>query len=152
MTPWRSDPVEALRRTKEDTKLLCLFPIRGKNLLVFRTLGHMSLSRYKRCYRIFVKHFFSLLGRLFLCLTAVQLCCGWQCWGQCLCGFFCLELLCLNVKHLLKAFWIQFLLLLRQRICLDQSSESLFLSQQAVIWFTSSSYAPSLIVLAFAPI
>lgn len=152
MTPWRSDPVEALRRAKEDTKLLCLFPIGGKNLPVFRTLGHMSLSRYKRCYRIFVKHFFSLLGRLFLCLTAVQLCCGWQCWGQCLCGFFCLELLCLNVKHLLKAFWIQFLLLLRQRICLDQSSESLFLSQQAVTWFTSSSYAPSLIVLAFAPI
>lgn len=144
--------MEALRRTKEDTKLLCLFPIRGKNLLVFRTLGHMSLSRYKRCYRIFVKHFFSLLGRLFCVSQQYSCAVAGSAEVSVYVAFFCLELLCLNVKHLLKAFWIQFLLLLRQRICLDQSSESLFLSQQAVTRFTSSSYAPSLIVLAFAPI
>lgn len=42
----------------ENTKLLCLFPIWGKNLSVFRTLGCLSLSRPKSRYRFFVRHFF----------------------------------------------------------------------------------------------
>lgn len=135
----------------EDTKLLYVFPfIWGNNLSGFRTLGYEVLSKPKSHYRLLNICFY--LIKAVLCLTAIQLCCGLQGWGQYASGIFCVELPHLKAKHLLNAFWIHSRLLLRQRIRLVQSFPSLFLSQHAVKWFSSSSYAPSLILLASAPV
>lgn len=121
-----------------------------KYLVLFRTAQCVLWADLKAISQIFFVSHFYLVKTV---LSAMQLYCALQWQGQCPYEiFFCLELPYLKAEHLLKAFWIHSHLLWRQRICLVQLSPSLLLSHKSVVWFTSSSYAWRLILLASAPV
>lgn len=143
-TLWR----EALKKT-EKIKSIMFVPYMRK-MLGFRTLQCVLWADLKAITDFFVSHFY--LMKTVLCLSYTSVVCFAVPGSMSICDFFCLELPYLKAEHLLKAFWIHSHLLWRQGICLVQLSPSLLLSHKAVVWFTSSSYAWSLILLASAPV
>lgn len=118
-------------------------------------LGHYSVysEQTQKSLQIFFVNYFYLMKTV-LCLSyySCTVLCSVRVNVHMRFFFFCLELPYLKAKHLLKAFWIHSHLLWRQGICLVQLSPSLLLSHKAAVWFTSSSYAQRLILLASAPL